>query len=94
MTTGTLETVLITGAITALLTFFITSITQKTAIKSIVDTAVMTHEKIHHSKDTEKMLVDHIANCQAINKVDRMEKALIYIVTNLGGDPKELGLIK
>jgi len=93
MTTGTLETILITGAITALLTYFVTSLTQKAVIKSIVESAILVHEKIHHNQDTNKRLSDHIINCTAIKKVDKIERALIYIVSNLGGNPKELGLI-
>lgn len=93
MTIENVSLFLVGGAVSALITFFFTNISNRKATKDLINDVVIAHEKLYHSINPESSLKEHIVNCKANRKIDKMEKALIYIVSQLGGDPKELGLI-
>lgn len=95
MTIDNVTIVLVSSSITALVTFFVTSIANKKSIQNTVQevmiACVQNHEKLYHRPEDSMKI--HIENCRAGKRVDKMERALIYIVSQLGGDPKTLGLL-
>lgn len=67
--------------ITALVTYFITSVSQKTSLKELM------------TEHTRNKLTEHSRDCKAVKRIEKMERAIIYIVVQLGGNPKDLGLL-
>lgn len=95
MTFDNVTIVLVSASISALTTFFFTSLANRKAlqvtIKEVMNESITAHEKLcHRPEDSVKL---HIETCKAGKRIDKMERALIYIVSQLGGDPKALGLI-
>jgi len=91
MTTMNIVLMLASSIITALVTFFFVNVSNKTTsseivdeVKKGIDSALDTHRKIYHQVSIE----------DSIKRIDRIEKALIYIVSKLGGDPRDVGLLE
>jgi len=93
MTMDTITTLLVGGIISSLLTSFIHTLNSRKIIKEVVTEVIHNHEKQYHIENPSKNLQDHIVNCQSNNRIIKIEKALIYIVCQIGGNPKELGLV-
>lgn len=92
-----------TSLFTALLTFFITTISYKNRFESLkkeltieVKEAISTHNAIKHQDSmytfVETELKKHTDNCNGTTRMDKLEKALIYIIVQMGGNPKDAGL--
>jgi len=65
----------------SLVTFFVTTVSTRNALKTI-------------AKESVKYAIDeHLANCPTNEKVRKMEKAMIFLVVRLNGNPQELGLL-
>lgn len=64
-----------------LITFFITSVATRKAIAEL-------------AKETVRAaVVEHLSTCPIGKRLDKMEKALLYLVIKQGGDPSEMGLL-
>lgn len=86
-----------------LFTFFVTSLTQRKVFKSIAEELNIYHEKVHHKipvetqmKDFqavfEKRIVVHEEKCIAANDIGKLKTGVIWLVSQSGGNPADLGL--
>lgn len=80
--------------ITFLSTYFVTSLINRGSIKMAIEEYKKEHEKNHHQLTPERAVQHHIDTCKAANEYNKITKALVYIVTKLGGNPLELGLME
>jgi hypothetical protein len=92
MTLDTVITFLVGGVISTLLTSFIHNINSRKNIKEVVTEVIDAHEKQYHSVNPIESIKEHVDSCKANERIVRIEKAIIYIVCQLGGNPKELGI--
>lgn len=83
---------LIISLVSVLATFFVTTIAQKSSLKSIVLETIQLEKSYILSEITTRM-AEHECTCVARRRVDKMERAMVFLVTHLGGNPKELGLL-
>lgn len=99
--------IFITGIATivsVLFTFFVTTLAYQKAFKSMITEAIKNHKDSLHQDSiydhVEKELVKHEERCRATSelvavnsKVDKVEKAVIWLVEKQGGNLRDLGLI-
>ena len=92
-----------TAIFSALLTFFVTTIAYKNKFEALkrelaleIKAAIATHNEIKH-QDSMYVFVGseikkHESQCNGGEKIARIEKALVYMITLTGGNPKDAGL--
>jgi len=80
--------IIITGVITALITYYFTSKTAEQKIK--------TYLKEHEDTCTKQSRIEkiEIEMKGGNNRFERIERALVWIVTQMGGNPFNLGFDK
>jgi len=77
----------------ALISFFITTLTQRKVITQLAKDILLTHEKVHHKQSTIKLIEKHENNCLAKKGYNALHAGMIFLIIKQGGDPKDLGLI-
>lgn len=80
---------MITGA---LLSYFITTLSQQNMINKIAKSITDVHEKVHHQKPVQDLIVTHKSDCEASKNLPAIRSALIFLVTKQGGDIRDLGI--
>jgi len=76
----------------ALLTFFITTLSQRNLFNKIAKDITNVHERIHHNIPIKKAIIEHESKCQAHKEISSIKSALIFLVVKQGGNIKDLGL--
>jgi hypothetical protein len=73
----------------ALISFFVTTLTQRKMFSDMASHYVSIHEKIHHKDNmyehVEGEIVKHKTNCGGSTKIDRIEKLVTALIIQLGG---------
>ncbi len=78
---NTISIAVLAALFAGLLTYFLTSITQKKVLIGIVKSFVDTHAKVYHT------------HCPGnIKKLERIEKAVIFLIIKQGYNLSEAGL--
>ena len=75
---------LIACALGALISFFITTISQRKVTTSIIKELIVTHEAIHHPEDkktTEELIKEHYQNCTASKEIEALQKGIDFLIT-------------
>ena len=75
-----------------LFTFFITTLTQRKVFKSIAEELTIYHEKIYHKHSMEQLIKEHTKDCTAVRDVSKLKTGMIWLVSQAGGNPRDLGL--
>lgn len=64
----------------ALISFFITTISQRKVTVSIIKELIDTHEKIHHKTPVKAMIEEHETKCTASKDIEEMKKGISILV--------------
>lgn len=91
---NSLSMILVSGAVAALITYFFTSLMQGYKIKKAVEECFKNHDSVFHRRRMEDLISEHEKGCKAPDRIEKFTKALIYIVSQLGGNPAEMGLME
>jgi hypothetical protein len=87
----------IAALFTALLTFTITTLSNRKMFKEMVFEALKSHEdKLHQDsmyQYVKSEINEHTENCPASRRFIAVERAMIFLVSKAGGNPKDFGLI-
>jgi hypothetical protein len=83
---------IINAVFVALITYFVTSLSHKNVVKTLVKEMISIHNKIHHQIPVVKQIEHHENSCIARKDFTVIRSALIFIVTKQGGNPNDLGL--
>lgn len=91
----------ITAIISALITYFITSLAGNSSSKKQIKEAIENHEKLWHQDSMYKyvdiQLKEHVSSCGiegVKDELSAMRSALIFLVLKQGGNPKDFNLLK
>lgn len=106
MQTASINTLLIailSALFSSLITYFVRTVSISKIIKTSIEEAIFQHEKVFHKDEVVSIVKEEISNhekhCQAPEKLEIIFKsletqktALIFLVSQNGGNPKNLGL--
>ena len=84
---------IIGAVIGALISFFVTTLSQRKMFTDISQTMIDVHVRIAHQHDMEDLIKQHEKGCNASKDITKLQKGLIFLVGQLGGDPKDIGLL-
>lgn len=83
----------------SLLTFFVTSISKDTLVKSKINNAVQIHKQIDHQKSIFDVVEHHENTCTPRSDLPDIKKTLLkleiavaFLIKQAGGDPKDYKL--
>lgn len=91
---GTLGVGLICMVMGALISFFITTLSQRKLLNTIAKEITGVHEKIHHKVPVIEEIKQHKESCPAQKDYSSVKAALIFLVTKQDGNINDLGLSK
>jgi len=87
----------ISAAFTALITFTVTTIAYRKVFKEMIVESLRSHEQQWHQDSlyqyTEKVLREHELSCAAFKRFSSLEKAIVFLVGEAGGNPVDYGLM-
>lgn len=87
----------ISAVLSGLLTFFVTIMISRKAFEDAAVKAVQQHEAVHHQGNvfevTKDAIREHREACPAPATTAKLHSAMLWIVSEMGGDPKQVGLI-
>lgn len=100
----TVVTGVLVAIIASLLTFFVTTLSNKEWLHKIVsskiDKQIEIHNKIAHVQNVYDVIKEHEGSCEAFTdirevkeKMIALQVGVIFLVKEAGGNPKDLGLI-
>lgn len=86
--------IIVTAAISCLITMVASMIYYPGKFQKMIDGAFQTHEEIWH-KDSmyayvEKVVEKHENNCTANQKIEKVERAVTFLYIKAGGNIKDL----
>lgn len=94
--TETIFLTIVTASLSALVTYFFTTIVSKKASADIVKAIMAQHERLYHSDkmpDFVKMAIaEHKAHCDASNDIKKVVRVVLAIYAQGGGDIKDLDI--
>jgi len=70
----------------ALISFFVTTISQRKVTVSIIKELIDTHEKIYHKKTMEHLIEKHENKCSAIKEIEILKTGVNYLVNRAKGN--------
>jgi hypothetical protein len=89
-------TIVTTTLVTALVTFFVTTVSGRRSYESYIREVVESHVKANHSVDVGSLidtkLMRHENTCDGHRRIRRIESAVIFLVVKSGGTLEEAGL--
>lgn len=87
---------IIVGIFSALLTYFITTIVNKGAIKKAMEEVIRQHEVMYHKDEmpsfVKKAVDEHKSSCAGAQDIKHIKKMVLAIYIKNGGDIKEFEL--
>lgn len=80
--------------ISAMITFFVTTIAQRSMYEELSKKATRQHiEAQHNNKSVQDYIDAHIRECKAPSELERLKTGIAFLVGQMGGDPKKMGLL-
>ena len=76
----------------ALVSYFVTNISNSKVFKETVKEAIHIHNKIKHKDTPSELIALHEKKCLANKDYQTIISALQFLVIKMDGNPKELGL--
>lgn len=93
------ETILISiicSIFAALLTYFITTLTQRKAIAETMKAVIKQHEEVYHKDElvthVKKAIIEHKATCEGSIQIKKIEKIVLAIYAQNGGKIETLDI--
>jgi predicted nucleic-acid-binding protein len=78
--------------LTALLTYFVTSVVQRDTYIKVARELVNQHEKLWHQEVVRDVVNDHAKNCEAAIDLKTIRKVVMAMYAKQGGNIAELDL--
>ncbi len=89
---------IVSSAFSVMLTAVVSMIVYPLVLREMTESAVLQHEKIWHKDNmyewTTKQIKEHSGACGAVKDIPAIKVAVIWLVSQAGGDLHQLGLDK
>lgn len=94
MSMNPIVTGIVCSIVSILLTFFITTIAQKSIYEEMAKKSTKQHiEAQHNNRSVQDYIDTHVRDCKAPHEIERLKTGIAFLVGQMGGDPKKMGLL-
>jgi len=85
---------IVCSSISALITFFVTTVAQRSIYEELSKKSTKHHIDYHHDgKSVHDFISEHTKACKAPAEIDRLKIGIVFLVGQMGGDPQKMGLL-